>query len=139
MLRERPNRREGKARIAVNRGQIGDDEWSLWIPIGASKIGRCKHQQYFRTEYSVQSTQYTVLSTPIPNLLTFAIYGAIKFPGEECPMPGVNRFTDLIMWQKARVWSKAIFIETKNEPFCSDRRLVDQINASSASVAANIA
>lgn len=52
---------------------------------------------------------------------------------------GVRSFQDLQFWQKARIWSKAIFQLTKKEPFCRDRRLVAQINDSSASVMANIA
>jgi four helix bundle protein len=54
-------------------------------------------------------------------------------------MPGVRVFTELLMWQRARAWAKAIFPHTQKPPFSSDRRLVDQINASSASVMANIA
>lgn len=52
---------------------------------------------------------------------------------------GVTRFTDLLMWQDARAWSKAIFQHTRTKPFALDRRLVVQINDSSASVPANIA
>jgi four helix bundle protein len=44
-----------------------------------------------------------------------------------------------LIWQKSRAWSKAIFFETKKEPFCRDVRLVVQINDSSESVFANIA
>jgi four helix bundle protein len=54
-------------------------------------------------------------------------------------MMGVKVFTDLLIWQRARQWSKAIFGHTKTEPFARDRRLVRQINDSSASVMANIA
>jgi len=54
-------------------------------------------------------------------------------------MPGVKSFTDLFIWQRAREWSKRIFHLTRREPFCRDRRLVDQINDSSESVMANIA
>jgi four helix bundle protein len=52
---------------------------------------------------------------------------------------GVQNFTDLLIWQRARAWSKAIFQHTRSEPFRSDRRLVEQINDSSESVMANIA
>src|SRR2546421_11883089 len=52
---------------------------------------------------------------------------------------GVQNFTDLLIWQRARAWSKAIFQHTRSEPFHSDRRLVEQINDSSESVMANIA
>jgi four helix bundle protein len=54
-------------------------------------------------------------------------------------MAGVKRFTDLIIWQKARIWSKTIFWTAKKEPFCRDLRLVVQINDSSESVMANMA
>ena len=54
-------------------------------------------------------------------------------------MAGVRNFTDLLIWQKARAWSKAIYLETKKSPFCDDKRLVVQINDSSESVFANIA
>jgi four helix bundle protein len=54
-------------------------------------------------------------------------------------MAGAKTFTELKYWQKARAWSKRIFQLTRREPFCSDRRLVAQINDSSESVMANIA
>ena len=54
-------------------------------------------------------------------------------------MAGVRLFTDLKIWQRSREWSKAIFFETKNEPFHTDRKLVVQINDSSESVMSNIA
>ncbi len=54
-------------------------------------------------------------------------------------MAGAKRFTDLIIWQKARIWSKIIFQATTRDPFCSDRKLVVQINDSSESIMANIA
>jgi four helix bundle protein len=54
-------------------------------------------------------------------------------------MAAVKRFTDLKCWQSAREWSKRIFGFTRHEPFCSDRRLVEQINDSSESVMSNIA
>ncbi|HJZ60399.1 MAG TPA: four helix bundle protein [Gemmataceae bacterium] len=52
---------------------------------------------------------------------------------------GVQNFTDLLIWQRARTWSKAIFQHTQKKPFKSDRRRVIQINDSSESVMANIA
>ncbi len=52
---------------------------------------------------------------------------------------GVTVFTDLLIWQRARKWSKDIFAHTKTEPFSHDRRLVEQINDSSESVMSNIA
>jgi four helix bundle protein len=54
-------------------------------------------------------------------------------------MAGVRVFTDLLMWQKARVWSRDIFEHTETERFSRDRPLVEQINDSSESVMANIA
>src|SRR5689334_18668106 len=54
-------------------------------------------------------------------------------------MPGVSVFTDLLCWQRARAWSKAIFQHTRHSPFANDRRLVEQINDSSESVMSNIA
>lgn len=54
-------------------------------------------------------------------------------------MPAARTFTELKFWQRSRQWSKRIFDLTRRKPFCGDRRLVTQINDSSASVAANIA
>ncbi len=54
-------------------------------------------------------------------------------------MPGVKSFTDLLIWKRARAYSKTIFQKTQSEPFCRDRRLVEQINDSSESVMSNIA
>jgi len=54
-------------------------------------------------------------------------------------MTAVRAFTDLQCWQRARQWSKDIFHLTRRDPFAQDRRLVWQINDSSASVMANIA
>lgn len=54
-------------------------------------------------------------------------------------MAGVSVFTDLVIWKRAREWSKQIFWKTKLEPFCFDHKLVVQINDSSESVMSNIA
>lgn len=54
-------------------------------------------------------------------------------------MPGVKVFNDLLIWQRARDWSKSIFQLTRRDPFPADRRLVEQINDSSESVMSNIA
>ncbi len=54
-------------------------------------------------------------------------------------MAAAKVFTDLLIWQRARVWSKRIFEQTQREPFSRDRRLVEQINDSSESVMSNIA
>lgn len=52
---------------------------------------------------------------------------------------GVKTFTDLLIWQRSRAWSKAIFHKTLETQFARDRRLVEQINDSSESVMSNIA
>jgi len=54
-------------------------------------------------------------------------------------MSGVNSFTDLQCWLAARELSKRIFWLAKEETFCRDRRLVEQINDSSESTMSNIA
>lgn len=54
-------------------------------------------------------------------------------------MPAARSFTELLFWQRARAWSKAIFVESLRKPFAGDERLVVQINDSSESVMANIA
>lgn len=54
-------------------------------------------------------------------------------------MAGVRNFTDLLSWQKARDWQKAVWEKTQLEPFKFDQRLVVQINDSTDSVMANIA
>lgn len=54
-------------------------------------------------------------------------------------MTGIKCFTDIRAWQRARQWSKEIVKRTRGELFAEDRRLVAQVNDSSASVMANIA
>jgi four helix bundle protein len=54
-------------------------------------------------------------------------------------MSAAQRFTDLLFWQRARIWGKRIFQLTKRDPFHNDRRLTAQINDSTNSVTANIA
>jgi four helix bundle protein len=54
-------------------------------------------------------------------------------------MAGVRDFTDLLCWQRTRVWSREIFERTQKNPFAKDQRLVEQINDSSESVMSNIA
>ncbi len=54
-------------------------------------------------------------------------------------MSGIKNFTDLIMWQRARQWSKDVYLRSKQEPFCRDQRLVVQVNDSTESVMSNIA
>ena len=52
---------------------------------------------------------------------------------------GVSLFTDLLIWQRSRAWSKQIWERTQVEPFKFDQRLVVQVNDSSESVMSNIA
>src|SRR5215203_149651 len=55
-------------------------------------------------------------------------------------MAAARTFTELRFWQRARQWSKAIFLRTQTPPFARDQRLgVVQINDSSESVMSNIA
>jgi len=54
-------------------------------------------------------------------------------------MAGVRVFTELRIWCAAREWARGIYPATQVGAFKADRRLVDQINASAASVMANIA
>jgi four helix bundle protein len=54
-------------------------------------------------------------------------------------MSGVHDFTDLLIWKRARAWSKAIYFKTQVAPFARDQRLVVQVNDSSESVMSNIA
>ena len=54
-------------------------------------------------------------------------------------MAAARSFTDLIFWQRARQWSKAIFARSQQRPFADDERLCRQINDSSESVMANMA
>jgi four helix bundle protein len=54
-------------------------------------------------------------------------------------MAAVRVFTDLMIWQRARTWSKRIFQATCRDDFAHDRRLTEQINDSSESVMSNIA
>jgi four helix bundle protein len=54
-------------------------------------------------------------------------------------MAGVRVFTELRIWTAAREWAKEVFLVTQTGSFKADRRLVDQINDSAASVMANIA
>ena len=54
-------------------------------------------------------------------------------------MAAVRVFTDLMIWQRARAWSKRIFQATRREDFTHDRRLAEQVNDSSESVMSNIA
>ena len=68
-----------------------------------------------------------------------AIFNSHTPAHEGSAMGGVTAFNDLLIWQRSRAWSKAIFQHTLQSPFRGDRRLTVQINDSSASVMANIA
>ncbi len=54
-------------------------------------------------------------------------------------MAKINRFEDLIAWQKARILCKIIHGFTLKKPFLQDFKLVSQIKASSGSAMDNIA
>jgi len=51
----------------------------------------------------------------------------------------VQRFEDLIAWQKARDLAKQIYILTRREPFCRDFGLSSQMQRSAVSIMANLA
>src|SRR6476620_7402085 len=52
---------------------------------------------------------------------------------------GVRNFTDLLIWKRARAWSKDVFWRASEGQFAKDQRLTVQINDSSESVMSNIA
>jgi four helix bundle protein len=54
-------------------------------------------------------------------------------------MSGINRFEDLIAWQKARELTKAIYKATSVGIFSKDFGLKDQIQRASVSVMSNLA
>ena len=54
-------------------------------------------------------------------------------------MARVDRFEDLIAWQKARRLTQEIYRVTSESAFASDRALKDQIRRASVSIMANIA
>lgn len=51
----------------------------------------------------------------------------------------VEKFEDLIAWQKARELTREVYLVTKNGAFAKDFGLVGQIRRSSVSIMANIA
>ena len=51
----------------------------------------------------------------------------------------VNRFEDLIAWQKARSLTGAVYAATRDAKFARDFGLVDQIRRATVSVMSNIA
>ena len=54
-------------------------------------------------------------------------------------MSRIEKFEDLIAWQKARVLSREIYKVTRTSKFSKDFSLVDQIRRASTSVMSNIA
>lgn len=54
-------------------------------------------------------------------------------------MSKIERFEDLIAWQKARVLPRDIYKVTRTERFSRDWALVDQIRRASTSIMSNIA
>jgi four helix bundle protein len=54
-------------------------------------------------------------------------------------MAGIDRFEDLIAWQKARELTKSIYLVTKREDFARDFGLSGQIQRASVSIMSNIA
>ncbi len=53
--------------------------------------------------------------------------------------PAVNRFEDLIAWQKARELTRSIYEITRSKAFAQDFDLIRQIRRASVSVMSNIA
>jgi four helix bundle protein len=54
-------------------------------------------------------------------------------------MPKVERFEDLIAWQKARELTRMIYRTTRDGAFAKDFSLRDQIRSASTSIMSNIA
>jgi four helix bundle protein len=54
-------------------------------------------------------------------------------------MSGVERFEDLIAWQKARELTKAVYLSTQKGNFAKDFGLSGQIQRASVSIMSNIA
>jgi four helix bundle protein len=54
-------------------------------------------------------------------------------------MTMINRFEDLIAWQKARILTKKIYTVTKYDEFKKDFGMKDQIQRASVSIMSNIA
>ena len=54
-------------------------------------------------------------------------------------MPGVERFEDLVAWQKARELAQAVYAATREPPFAHDRGLKSQIQRAAVSVMSNVA
>jgi len=54
-------------------------------------------------------------------------------------MARIDRFEDLIAWQKARSFTKEVYTVTRNEPLSKDFRLSNQIQGAAVSIMSNIA
>jgi four helix bundle protein len=54
-------------------------------------------------------------------------------------MSGVERFEDLIAWQKARILTKAVYQITKDGAFARDFGLAGQMQRAAVSIMSNIA
>jgi four helix bundle protein len=54
-------------------------------------------------------------------------------------MAKIERFEDLIAWQRARVLTRCIYAATRNAPFSRDFGMVGQIQRAAVSIMANIA
>ena len=54
-------------------------------------------------------------------------------------MSRIERFEDLIAWQKARELTSAIYHTTRRDPFVEDRGLSGQIQRAAVSIMSNIA
>jgi four helix bundle protein len=54
-------------------------------------------------------------------------------------MPRVERFEDLIAWQKARWLTKAVYLASRRGAFAKDFGLSNQLQRASVSIMANIA
>lgn len=52
-------------------------------------------------------------------------------------MATIQKFEDLLSWQKARELTKRVYEITKEKPFCFDRGLVSQIQRAAVSAMAN--
>jgi four helix bundle protein len=51
----------------------------------------------------------------------------------------VQKFEDLIAWQKARELTRQVYMITRKEPFCKDFSLCNQMQRSSVSIMSNLA
>ena len=54
-------------------------------------------------------------------------------------MTGIERFEDLIAWQKARALTKDIYSVTRHEPFARDFGLSGQMQRAAVSIMSNLA